>query len=388
MRAMRRIGLAMASVLAVAAVPRLHADTVSVAADAQTHANQPDVRFGTAAAMSVRQRLNGSIIRSHARFDLSRLPPGADVQNAILRLWVVGVSNPGVVELAPIVEPWQEENITGASAPALGATVASFTVDAGDAQHFIEVDITGLAQDWASGVVDNHGLALRGVEGSTVIVTFDTKESTQTSHPPELEVALGSVGPQGPPGPTGPAGDRKGRRAARRTGSARAGGRGRERHGHAGTRGSTTGAARRTGSAGARGRDGSAGHAGTRGKHGTARRTGSAGARGRDGSAGGAGTRGKHGAARRTGSAGARGRDGSTGPTGSARGPGSGGTAGASGRGVAGGRDDLRRARRHDVDRRRVHRARCRSRDVGLDAPARRAGAAHDRTRLSGRAPR
>ena len=76
MRVLRRLGLALAgTVLAVAAVSRLHADTVSVAADAQTNANQPEMRFGLAPAMSVRQRPIGSIAKSHARFDLSELPP-------------------------------------------------------------------------------------------------------------------------------------------------------------------------------------------------------------------------------------------------------------------------------------------------------------------------
>jgi hypothetical protein len=128
MREMWRLRLAL-GILAVAAVPRLYADTVSVAADAQTQGIESTTRFGLAPGMSVRQR-PGAVTRSHVQFDLSGLPPASDVQKAVLRLWVASVTNPGYVEVAPIAEPWQEDGITGATAPALGTTVAMFTVDA------------------------------------------------------------------------------------------------------------------------------------------------------------------------------------------------------------------------------------------------------------------
>ena len=83
-----------------------------------------------------------------------------------------------------------------------------------DTLHFIDVDVTGLVQDWASGYLDNHGLALRGVESGAVNVVFDTKESFLTSHAPELEVALRGAASRGRkgdrsdryPGSRGPAG--------------------------------------------------------------------------------------------------------------------------------------------------------------------------------------
>src|SRR5262245_37276157 len=206
MRARTCVQAALAGVLVMGAVPRLYAHTVSVAADAQTSASEPDARFGAAPEMRVRQRLGGTAVASHARFDLSELPNGADVRKAVLRLWVAGVIEPGTVELALIAEPWSEDSITAADSPALGATVASFTVTNAQARHFIEVDVTSLVQDWESGVLDNHGLAMRGADGGRVNVLFDTKESTGTSHPPELEVALVSIGPPGPPGPPGPIG--------------------------------------------------------------------------------------------------------------------------------------------------------------------------------------
>ena len=108
--------------------------------------------------------------------------------------------------------------MTAASSPALGSPIASFTVGSGDSLHYVDVDITTLVQDWASGNLANNGLALRGSPGS-VNVVLDTKESVLFSHGPELEVAL-----------TGVLADRRARRisgsagAARPTGHSRAAG--------------------------------------------------------------------------------------------------------------------------------------------------------------------
>lgn len=200
---MRRIGT-IALAVGLAGVPALRADTLHVAADAQTSSAQPGVRFGLFPLMTVRGG-PGPIYNSYLKFDLSALPDDPAVDKVVLRLWVDVVSAPGTIEVAPILEPWQEGSITAATSPDVGPPVASFTVSGADAFHFIDVDVTGLARDWARGLMDNHGLALRGA--GSVNVVFDTKESIVFSHPPELEVALaGTPGPQGPPGPTGPQG--------------------------------------------------------------------------------------------------------------------------------------------------------------------------------------
>jgi collagen triple helix repeat protein len=208
---MKRIGLA-AVVLGLAAVANVRADTLHVAADAQTSSTQPNVRFGLFPAMSVRQGGGGPVLNGYMRFELSALPDNPEVQKATLRLFVFGVITAGTVEVVRIAAPWQEGTITAAASPALGNTIASFTVGTGDTLHFVDVDMTGVVQDWARGFSDNHGLALRSAEGGAVNVIFDSKESIVTSHAPELEVVVGGVGEQGPigppgtPGPPGPPG--------------------------------------------------------------------------------------------------------------------------------------------------------------------------------------
>jgi hypothetical protein len=203
---MRRIGV-VALALGLAAVPCVRADTLEVAADAQTSSVQSAFKFGLFPAMAVRQGPSGPILESYARFDFSALPSNPSVEKAVLRLWVLAALTPGTIEVVPILGPWQEGTITAGASPQLGTPIATFAVGSGDTLHFIDVDVTGLVQDWASGALDNHGVALRGVQPGVVNVVFDTKESLLTSHAPELEVArAGTPGPTGPEGPEGPAG--------------------------------------------------------------------------------------------------------------------------------------------------------------------------------------
>jgi Collagen triple helix repeat (20 copies) len=200
---MKRITVA-ALVVALGAVPGLRADTLTVAADAQ--AGPGPRRFGLLPQMTVRSTGAGPVFDGYIRFELSPLPDAPTVQKAVLRLWVNAVAAPGSIEVRPVLEPWDERTIAGDSAPLVGPPVTSFDVASGDHLNFVEVDITALVRDWATGAMDNHGLALRGVDDASVDVAFDTKESDGFSHEPEVEVALGETGPQGPQGPQGPAG--------------------------------------------------------------------------------------------------------------------------------------------------------------------------------------
>jgi hypothetical protein len=203
---MRRVGSGFLAALAMAcaAVPSARADTVSAAADAQASSAQPALKFGSLPVMSVRQGARGSLI-SYARFDVSALASEPAVQSAVLRLWVRSVAAPGTIEVVPVLGPWQESAITGASAPELGAPAAVFAVQEGYASQFVDVDVTGLVRDWASGGLENYGLALRAEDSANA--TFHTREGFLTSHVPALEVvraegggAAGTAGPREPEG--------------------------------------------------------------------------------------------------------------------------------------------------------------------------------------------
>src|SRR5512134_2776953 len=99
---MRRIGLVVLA-LALTAVPSVRADTLNVAADAQTSSALPNLRFGPLPGMAVRNAASGAIVKSYAQFDLSALPASPSVDKTVLRLWVASVITPGTIEVAPIL---------------------------------------------------------------------------------------------------------------------------------------------------------------------------------------------------------------------------------------------------------------------------------------------
>ena len=89
---------------------------------------------------------------------------------------------------------WTETTIDANNAPALGTTIAaSIPLTTADKNQYILIDITPAVQAWLSGI-PNDGIALVG--NSPANASFDSKETTTTSHPAELDLvfAMGSSG--------------------------------------------------------------------------------------------------------------------------------------------------------------------------------------------------
>lgn len=187
-----------------------HSGTAHVASDTNINISTPGQINGSATTLLVRSPGSGGERHSYLRFDLASLPQGVPISRAILRLWVSAVNDAGLIDLYPVLGPWDEATLSAAAAPPLDLTVGSFSIYPSDQNHFVSVDITELVQGWLDGSVENFGIALLPTTADPARITFDSKESTGTSHGPELEVIPmgpeGPAGPQGAPGPSGPAG--------------------------------------------------------------------------------------------------------------------------------------------------------------------------------------
>lgn len=214
---MKRFEMGMITALAMAWGAVAGADTLPVVADSHVSAAQASTGEdrdapGSAPLVRVRYQPAGPVsgeLSGYARFDLSALPeipPGSGIEAATLRVWVDAVTIPGDLNIAPVLAAWDERTISLAGAPPIGQAVSTLSVGDSDAQRYLSVDVTALVRQWASGTLENHGLALMGSPDGVVDVQFDSKENTATSHPMEIEVVITSVGPQGPRGFTGPQG--------------------------------------------------------------------------------------------------------------------------------------------------------------------------------------
>jgi len=148
--------------------------------------------FGAATSINVRPGQNG-----YLQFDLSVLPPGAtgsQVLKATLRLWVSRVMTSGTIEFAIPTADWSESTLDALNAPPFSLSeVPSLDIPLSATRTYIEVDVTGLVQDWVDGTLENFGIAiLPGLK--TPNIYFDSKEN---DHQPVIDVSLASPGSSG-----------------------------------------------------------------------------------------------------------------------------------------------------------------------------------------------
>jgi len=174
--------------------------------DSYSASSSPNSNFGNQSGLEV----IGPGVNSYIRFDLTALPSGltsSNVNKATMRLSLNGVTTAGAFDVYLVTSSWSESTITYNNLPTLGAKVASGIMVSAYKRNFIDVDITKAAQAWLSSPPSlNYGVALVPSSGSSIAVSFDSKENTSTSHDPELTVSMVSAGPPGPTGPAGPTG--------------------------------------------------------------------------------------------------------------------------------------------------------------------------------------
>ncbi len=261
--------------------------------------------YGSATTLNVG---GASADQALVQFDLTQLPAGttsSSISKATLIVFVNKLTATGTINFSVANGTWTESGVNGASGTPVPAAAVASGVAIDNGSDYLAVDATAAVQAWLSGTT-NSGFIITPNTG--VNVSFDSKESTTTSHSAILSITLvgsgGAAGATGATGATGPTG-------AGTTGATGA-------TGPTGTNG-PSGATGPTGATGA-GTTGATGATGPTGTNGTSGVTGPTGATG-------AGTTGATGA---TGPTGTNGTNGATGPTG-ATGAGTTGATGATG---------------------------------------------------------
>ena len=181
--------------------------------DAYTDAFKANNNFGNGTALLV-SGSGSTLKRAWIKFNLpSVLPTGttaSQVSKATLKLWVSTVATGGPVNVYAVTGTpvWVEgtgaagSGITNNTAPALTASPLINGWQITSAGDFAVVDVTSVVQSWVTTPTTNLGIALTP-GASMVNVSFDSKESTTTSHGPQLEIQLVNQGPAGPQGPQG-----------------------------------------------------------------------------------------------------------------------------------------------------------------------------------------
>jgi hypothetical protein len=191
---MKRVTRLLAGVLLALSAVSVVAQ-ITPSADSYTNTAQGSTNFGTKTLLDVQSATQTSYIQ----FDLSSIPSGytgSNIAKASLKLYVNVVTTSGSLNVDFVNGTWAESTITADLAPALGTTIAaSIPLAKTNAKDYILIDITPAVVAWLNGTQANDGIALVG--NSPINVNFDSKESTTTSHPPELDVVFAGGGGSG-----------------------------------------------------------------------------------------------------------------------------------------------------------------------------------------------
>ncbi len=165
---------------------------ITPSADSYTNTATPTANFGAKPLLDVQSDSQITYIQ----FDLSSIPAGytsSNLAKASLKLYVNAVTTTGSFNVDYVNGSWAENTITANLAPALGTTIApSVPLIKSQVHDYIVIDITPAVGAWLDGTQPNDGIALVG--NSPLNASFDSKESTTQSHPPELDIVFSGGG--------------------------------------------------------------------------------------------------------------------------------------------------------------------------------------------------
>jgi hypothetical protein len=160
--------------------------------DAYTNTALPTTNLGAKPLLDVESASQTTFVR----FDLSSLPSGytgANISKATLKLYVNAVTTAGSFNVDFVNGTWSEKTITADLSPALGTTiVSSVSLTSANVHDYIVIDVTSALTAWLDGTQANDGIAL--VANSPLNASFDSKENTTMSHPPELDIVFSGGG--------------------------------------------------------------------------------------------------------------------------------------------------------------------------------------------------
>jgi hypothetical protein len=160
--------------------------------DAYVNSAAPTVNYGAAVTLNLSSAADSAFIR----FDLTPVPAsytGASIAKATLKLYVNTVPTAGSFNVDYVTGTWAEKTIKYSTEPAIGTTIAaSVPLITASKGTYVEIDITPAMVAWLNNTQPNDGIAL--VANSPLVATFDSKENTAASHPPEIDIVFAGGG--------------------------------------------------------------------------------------------------------------------------------------------------------------------------------------------------
>ncbi len=162
--------------------------------------------YGTVKSLAVQAGTQPTY--AYMTFSTAQVPNGSSLTKATLRLFVTAVTTAGAFDIRLANGPWSEGALTWANQPGSGpgsillagscATPIPKTADPthplcitkGQVNDYIIIDISSQVQAWVTNPASNYGIVLVPTTGYSTSITFDSKETTSTSHDPTLNIVV------------------------------------------------------------------------------------------------------------------------------------------------------------------------------------------------------
>lgn len=190
-------------VILIVTTPTLLNAQSALTDDTQTNATtrNADKNFGSSPTLTVSSSAN-----SYLKFKLSSTVASgttrADIAKATIKLYIGNIATPGKIDVYQVAGPWEEAALTFNNSPVVGTLLATTPlIDLDKKNEYVVIDVTQAVKDWlgddgqGTNGAPNYGLLLvpHPIDADTPAlanITFDSKENVQTSHEPELNIAL------------------------------------------------------------------------------------------------------------------------------------------------------------------------------------------------------
>jgi len=172
----------------VSSVPTLYPSQ-----DSYIEQASPDQNFGS--SLVLREGKFASVKdKTLVQFDLSVLPPTANVTNAELKLYSADIDSSGV-KAYRLKQSWVEDQVTWnrADIGTLWIVPGAYSEPSGELVYditgnFYSWNVTADVQKFVSGQYTNYGWIIYGVLSGTYNATFVSSEETPSAHSPRLVI--------------------------------------------------------------------------------------------------------------------------------------------------------------------------------------------------------
>jgi hypothetical protein len=164
-------------------------------ADATVLQGYPSLNLGSTIDMwaGYDEYLNpdGQIARSLIKFDITSLPPGAEIVDAQFGVQLVGCwdypDTSRVIRTYRITSNWLEDSLTWEKRSGYGEAYGSRSI-VSSAWGWYDFDVTNLVRAWHGGTYTNYGVMLRGPEISGSDASWRGFGTRESDYKPELVV--------------------------------------------------------------------------------------------------------------------------------------------------------------------------------------------------------